>query len=99
MFLTFLMTAIRAILATAVFFGANPARVPGRALKGMPRAAEDNPAGIFCIPGSTMELSESLRPSLSAGDQMIERALPRVSAAMEQAAVFSTREDRSNLSP
>lgn len=41
-------------------------------------------AGVFCLPGSVVRMSGYLRASLTASDEMIERALPVFAAAREQ---------------
>ena len=40
---------------------------------------------VFCLPGVTVELPGYFRISLTASDEMIDRALPRFAAAMKQA--------------
>jgi len=40
---------------------------------------------VFCLPGSVCEIPGYFRISLTANDEMIERALPRFAQAMEQA--------------
>ena len=40
---------------------------------------------VFCLPGAIAELPGYFRISLTANDDMIERALPGFAAAMEEA--------------
>jgi aspartate aminotransferase len=37
--------------------------------------------GVFCLPGSVVNMNGYLRASLTASDEMIERALPKFAAA------------------
>jgi aspartate aminotransferase len=40
--------------------------------------------GVFCLPGSVVRMNGYFRASLTANDDMIDRALPIFAAAMKQ---------------